>query len=56
LRSILYNLLSNSVKYRSPERPVAIRVTTSRPDSSHILLIVQDNGLGIREEEKSKLL
>jgi PAS domain S-box-containing protein len=55
LRSILYNLVSNAIKYRSPDRPVNISVTSSRPDQAHILLSVQDNGLGIKEDDKPKV-
>jgi PAS domain S-box-containing protein len=55
LRSILYNLVSNAIKYRSPDRPVNICVTSSRPDHAHILLSVQDNGLGIKEDDKPKV-
>lgn len=44
--SILYNLLSNALKYLSPERPGSIQVTTHEtPEAFH--LSVQDNGLGI---------
>ena len=55
LRSILYNLVSNAIKYRSPDRPPIIQVTSSKPDKRHILLSVQDNGLGIKEQDKHKV-
>lgn len=55
LRSILYNLISNALKYRSSERRVEVRITTSIPDKNHLLLTVQDNGLGIKEEDKGKV-
>ena len=55
LRSVFYNLLSNAVKYRSPDRPVAVSVTSEVPDDDHILLCVQDNGLGIKSEDKHKV-
>ncbi len=46
IESILYNLISNSIKYRSPERPIIIRVSTfSKDDQLH--LVVEDNGLGL---------
>ncbi|GAB2963769.1 hypothetical protein GCM10027048_36160 [Hymenobacter coalescens] len=47
LQSVLYNLISNAVKYRSPERPPRIRVWTERDEQGHSVLSVQDNGLGI---------
>jgi PAS domain S-box-containing protein len=55
LRSIIYNLLSNAIKYKSPDRPVVIKVASSKPDSEHILLTVEDNGLGIKEADKGKV-
>lgn len=55
LRSIMYNLVSNAIKYRSPDRPLQINITTSRPDDEHLLLSVQDNGLGIKEKDKAKV-
>lgn len=44
--SILYNLVSNSIKYRSPERGLMIEVTTTE-DDSYFTIVVRDNGIGI---------
>lgn len=44
--SILNNLISNSFKYRSPERKLEVMVKTIKKGKS-IILSVQDNGLGI---------
>lgn len=46
LRSIVYNLLSNALKYHDPARAPHIRIRSARPDG-HAVLVVQDNGLGI---------
>lgn len=46
LQSILQNLMSNSIKYRHPDRPLEI-VVRSRQVEQHIEIAVQDNGLGI---------
>jgi signal transduction histidine kinase len=46
VRSILHNLLSNSLKYRSSKRPPLIRVATSRCPG-FTCLSVQDNGMGM---------
>lgn len=54
LRSIIYNLISNAVKYKSPERKPSIKVFTYLMDS-YIVFSVQDNGLGIKEEDKLKV-
>ncbi|GEO06239.1 hypothetical protein AAE02nite_39030 [Adhaeribacter aerolatus] len=54
LYSIFYNLLSNAVKYRSPERNPVITLITQRQDN-YIKLAVADNGLGLSQENVSKL-
>ena len=46
LESILLNLISNSIKYRSPERGLQISIRTFKKDKSTILEL-SDNGLGI---------
>ncbi|MBT1686804.1 HAMP domain-containing histidine kinase [Fulvivirgaceae bacterium PWU37] len=51
--SILFNLVSNALKYRSPERTPAIHVRTIHHDDM-ILLTVTDNGLGIDLQKHGK--
>jgi signal transduction histidine kinase len=46
LRSIVFNLLSNALKYRHPERPPQVRISC-QPNAEYFVLCVQDNGLGI---------
>ena len=46
LHSILYNLISNAIKYRNPERTLIIAIT-ARPVCGFIRITVEDNGLGI---------
>ncbi len=54
LHSILYNLISNAIKYRSPERQPIIKLTTSRPNDQTICLKVEDNGLGMDLSQHGK--
>ncbi|MCC9168622.1 sensor histidine kinase [Pontibacter harenae] len=54
LRSILYNLVSNSVKYRSPERKPVIKVSAYKEDG-YTVISVQDNGLGLKQEDQKKV-
>jgi two-component system phosphate regulon sensor histidine kinase PhoR len=54
LRSIIYNLLNNSIKYRSPGRKPEIFITTSREDE-YILLSIKDNGIGIAEDKQEAI-
>lgn len=44
--SILYNLVSNAIKYQSPERTLQIEIRTYSKNG-HCILEVEDNGLGI---------
>jgi signal transduction histidine kinase/ligand-binding sensor domain-containing protein len=46
IESILYNLVSNAIKYRHPDRRPVIEITTSQVYNM-IYLTVKDNGLGI---------
>lgn len=46
MKSILHNLLTNAIKYRSPDRPPSILVS-SRKEDERIVLEISDNGLGI---------
>jgi PAS domain S-box-containing protein len=54
LRSIIYNLLSNGLKYRDPSRPAVVQLRCYRTQHEAVLE-VQDNGLGLSEGQQSKL-
>lgn len=50
LDSIVLNLVSNAVKYKSPDRPPLITINAMRSDKA-VLLSISDNGLGIDLEK-----
>jgi PAS domain S-box-containing protein len=53
-RSIIYNLLSNALKYSSPDRKPLIKITIeANPDFT--VLCVADNGLGLNPADESKI-
>ncbi|KAA3437722.1 chemotaxis protein CheB [Rufibacter hautae] len=54
LRSIVYNLVSNAIKYRSPDRLPKIKLHCSQQED-FIVLTVQDNGLGLSPEQQENL-
>lgn len=52
--SLMHNLMSNAIKYRSSERPLKIELGT-KEDEHFVCLSVKDNGIGIdleRDKEK----
>lgn len=46
VESILYNLISNAIKYRDPERTPYVAIKTTQ-ENEFVCLAVMDNGLGI---------
>jgi signal transduction histidine kinase len=54
LQSILYNLISNAIKYKSSLRTPVINIKT-RQDKDYVIIEVQDNGLGIKGKNLSSL-
>ncbi|QHL87562.1 hypothetical protein GU926_08970 [Nibribacter ruber] len=50
LRSLLYHLLTNAIKYREPSRPLRITVASDLQDR-FVRLKVQDNGLGMETSQ-----
>lgn len=55
LTSIILNLISNAIKFRSPERPLHIHIET-RIRENCVVLSVRDNGRGIDlDKNQSKL-
>lgn len=54
LRSIVFNLVSNALKYCHPDRPPVV-LLTARCTPSQVALTVQDNGLGMSPEQLSDL-
>lgn len=49
LRSIIYNLLNNAIKFRKPDEPLEIIITTEKIQD-YVLLSVRDSGIGITEK------
>jgi signal transduction histidine kinase len=53
-KSILYNLISNALKYHSPERLPEVVITLNKAEGKTVLTVA-DNGLGIPEDKVEKL-
>jgi len=54
LRSIIYNLLSNGLKYRAPDRPPVVQLRCHHR-RHEVVLEVQDNGLGLDKGQQQQL-
>lgn len=54
LRSIVYNLLNNAVKYRSDDRKPDIKIA-STAENGFMVISVEDNGIGIPSDLKYKI-
>jgi len=46
MQSMLFNLMSNAIKFRSPERPLVINLQVQQQDKDLFIFTLQDNGLG----------
>ena len=55
LNSILYNLVSNAIKYQSPQRTLELSLHTFKQDN-YVVLKVSDNGMGMNLESYGKEL
>jgi light-regulated signal transduction histidine kinase (bacteriophytochrome) len=54
LRSILFNLISNSLKYKSDKHIPHIKITTAM-EEDFVVLSVQDDGVGMSKNELHKI-
>ena len=52
---VFSNLLDNAIKYRSPDRPLQITVTSSPGESGRVRYLVRDNGIGIHPDHQSQV-
>ncbi|MCC3156895.1 PAS domain-containing protein [Hymenobacter sp. 15J16-1T3B] len=55
LRSVVYNLLSNALKYRHPDRPPVVHISCLPDAGGYLRLSVQDNGLGLDESQRARI-
>lgn len=54
LRSIVYNLVSNAIKFKATDRHPEILITTEQ-DDDFIIITVKDNGAGIDEDKREAI-
>ncbi|OUJ72614.1 PAS domain-containing sensor histidine kinase [Hymenobacter crusticola] len=54
MRSVVYNLLSNALKYRHPQRTARVQLHCQQKEG-YIVLEVHDNGLGLNQDQQAEL-
>lgn len=50
LRTIIYNLINNAIKFKAAGRPPVIIITTNK-ENDYIVISVKDNGIGIDDSK-----
>jgi len=54
LRSVIYNLMNNAIKFRSEDRRLEIFVKTER-EEDFIVISIKDNGIGIDSQKQQEI-
>lgn len=54
LTNVVFNLLDNALKYRREDTPLKLRIATHN-DGNHIVIDIEDNGIGIKREDIHKI-
>ena len=49
--NVIFNLLDNAVKYRRDDEPLQLQVSTHQQGEKHLVITIQDNGIGIRHDD-----
>ncbi len=55
MRQLLQNLLGNAIKYRRPDVPSVVRLSSARADSRHYAITISDNGIGFGDQYAEKI-
>ena len=53
--NVIFNLLDNAVKYRKKDTPIQLSISTANPHPGKLLIIIRDNGIGIKREDLSQI-
>lgn len=53
-QNVIFNLMDNAVKYRNPDAPLDIYLTTWN-DKKHLYLSIRDTGIGIKKDYTKKI-
>lgn len=56
MRQLFQNLLTNALKYRSPDRRCSITIDAQQEVGAELTISVRDNGLGFSSEHRNKIM
>lgn len=54
LRSVIYNLINNAIKYKSPDRNPLIHISTYQ-EEDYTVISIKDNGIGIAKKDQETI-
>ncbi|MDY6148602.1 MAG: HAMP domain-containing sensor histidine kinase [Porphyromonas sp.] len=54
LQNVIFNLLDNAVKYRKPDIPLKLTLSTYNHNNK-LIICVEDNGIGIAKEDRKRI-
>lgn len=54
LRSIVYNMVNNAIKFHSPNKTPEIQITTKK-ENKYVVITIKDNGIGIDETKHKEV-
>jgi len=54
LRSVIYNLINNAIKYKSPDRNPLIHISTYQKED-YTVISIKDNGIGIAKKDQETI-
>jgi two-component system phosphate regulon sensor histidine kinase PhoR len=52
--NVIHNLMDNAIKYRDPDKPVELVLSTWN-DDKHLYFSIKDNGIGIKKEDLKRI-
>ena len=52
--NVIFNLMDNAVKYRRPDAPLELKVST-RNENDRLIITIQDNGIGIKKDDIKRI-
>lgn len=55
MHQLFQNLLSNSLKFRHPDRPLRVVISSREAESGYVEIMLQDNGIGFNDKFREQI-